>query len=278
MAEPEVGGAMTRMQSIAALALGISATALPARAEDVPSWFVGQDKCMSRPCTCDDMPMLEAYIANQKNGRDAWMMVKSDIFSSTGPTSGAAAIKQFQSRFAGDPRITDQFKMCTSYDPAKNSVTKVAGVSPLGTASLDPCFCETFCQDIIDATVAHERMHVPTLLLGLLNYGDVMIACKLGIGLPASLCNGIEPTILAESELPSYDKGIASLEAAANRIPSESSVQCTWQPLPPVAPPPMAAAIPSPPGLLARLKLIFARILRGAAPSESFAVLDVRAR
>jgi hypothetical protein len=246
-----------------------------ARAEGVPSWFVPEDKCMSRDCTCDDMPMIDAFRDNQQNARDAWMSVKNDIGKQDGPKSLGDAVKLFQSRFMGDPRIVDQFETCSTFDASKNNANKIAGVTGLGQAALDPCFCETFCKDIVQSTIDHEKMHVPTLILGTLNKAEMIAACKLGIA-PDVLCTALDPWTLADSELASHDAGLATLDAARSRIPSESDVDCTWEPLP--AAPQTQRAVPAPSGFMARLRSIIDRILHGAAPSESLAMLDARGR
>ena len=253
---------------------------LPAHAEDVPAHFVPEEMCASRDCTCDDIPMMEAFQANQIAGRDAWMSVKTDILTPTGPSSGPQAIALFKKRFAGDPRIIAQFKSCSGYDATKNDVSKVAGVSPLGKATVDPCFCNAFCKDIVDSTIAHERMHVPTIIAGVVGSGDMLVACKIGV-VSGRVCDALEPFTLAQSELASYGAGIAYLDARLRMLqesdPMMPDVACTWEPLAQQSQEPQqakAAPVPAPAGFFARVELLLRRIFGGESPAEAFAAFD----
>jgi hypothetical protein len=249
-----------------AFALAITGHASPAAAEDAPSWFVPVGMCMTRPCTCADIPIMEKFDANQKNARDAWKSVQKDVLSGTGPMSAADAVALFRSRFAGDPAITTQFQSCPGFDPTKNSVSKVAGVSKSGEPVLDPCFCAAFCADIVQSTVEHEKMHVPTIVLGTIGKGDLIIGCGLHI-LSGPICNVIAPYTLSSSEIASHDTGILYLDLALDKLrandPSKPGVACTWMP---IAEPstPRPPAPPPPPGFVDRVRLLFDRIVHGA--------------
>lgn len=248
-------------------ALGLLLSPPVARADDVPDWFVAPEDCPTRPCACEDGPMMEVFLASQQDAREAWASVRADILGGSGPTSGADAIASFQSRFGGDPRVADQFRTCEGYDPEVNSLSKIAGVTPWGRAALDPCYCDAFCSDIVQSTVAHEVMHVPTLVGGLLARGDMVAACGIGI-VSGYLCDILVPLVLAESEVASHDAGIRSLDASVKRLvakdPSNPELECTWEPLGP--PPANAAPQDLPDGLLDRLRLLGARVLHGATP------------
>ena len=235
----------------------------PVRAADTPASFVPLDMCTTKPCTCADIPMMERFLANQVNARDVWKGVEKDLLSGTGPRSLADAAALFNSRFMGDPAVVSQFQSCPSFDPAKNHLDKVAGITGFGSAVLDPCFCSAFCRDIILATVAHERRHPPTIILGVVAYRDYMVGCKVGI-LSGAICDIIEPLIIAQSEVSSYGAGIDSLQAALNELkahdPANTDVACTWKaivrerPTPPLVPPD---------GFLERLELLLGRIAHG---------------
>jgi hypothetical protein len=171
-------------------------------------------------------------------------------------------------RFMGDPAVTAQFQTCPGFDPAKNNVNKIAGISRTGDPVLDPCFCAAFCEDAVTATVAHEKMHRPTILIGVIGQSDFFAGCTLGI-LKGAFCGALEATILASSEVASHEVGIASLGASIDKLkandPSKPGMACTWMPIaePAVPPPP---APPPPAGFVDRVRLLFDRILHGAKP------------
>lgn len=270
---------MTARSCIALGLVALAPAALGARAsvalaEGVPSHFVSSDECTSRPCTCDDIPIMDAFLQSQKDAKTAWSLVQAEIFTPDGPQSLADTVSSFQSKYMGDPNVAAQFKMCADYDPSVNKLTKVAGVSSSGGAMLDPCFCNAFCQDIVDSTVMHERMHVPTQLLGFGNKLSFFAACKVG-ALPDRVCNALEPLNLAESELVSHEAGILSLQSDLDDLlasdPSMPEMACTWAPL---VPPEMASVVPEVKGFFARVALLVQRIVWGTEP-EALAALDV---
>jgi hypothetical protein len=242
--------------------LALVTSAGSARAGDLDG-FVSPDKCTSRPCTCADVPMMEIFQANQVRGRDAWKSVRADLFSTTGPQSTQDAIALFGSRFKGDPRVATQFMSCTGYDATKNNLNKIAGVAGIGQAVLDPCFCNAFCQDIVDATVIHELTHGPTIIINVLNQANFRVACKTGL-MPDSLCNSLDSAALADSEIVSYGMGISSLQSSIERIrksdPAKPEMECTWTPLPPMA---KRAPTPAPESFMARVKLLVQRFIHG---------------
>lgn len=251
------------------------AYAAPASAQT--EHFVPSDECMSDECTCADAPMMEVYLRNQVNARDAWSSVREDLFTENGPQSMAEAKALFESRFTGDPRVNKQFMSCTGYDPNVNSLNQVAAVPSVGEATLDPCLCDAFCKDIIDATVDHELTHGPTLLAGFANVLHFKVACKTGV-LPDSFCNALDPMILADSEIISYTVGNYSLSESIEDLyesdPASPEMECTWEPLPETAPPgsrvlpPTPGAelpAPVPAGLWERFTLLVDRFVNGAA-------------
>lgn len=197
--------------------------------------FVPADECMSDDCTCADAPMMEVFLRNQQKARDTWVSVREDLFTDNGPQSMDEAKALFESRFSGDSRVSNQFKSCMGYDPNVNSLSQIAAVPGLGEATLDPCFCDAFCKDIIDATVDHELTHGPTLLAGFANVVTFKVGCAAGV-LPDSFCNSLDPMILADSEIISYTVGNHSLSESIEDLyesdPAAPEMQCTWEPLP----------------------------------------------
>ncbi len=201
----------------------------------VPDFFVPESECNPRPCTCEDAPMTELILKTQGDAKSAWQSVKDDVLQGSGPKTNQAAVALFQSRFAGDTRVSDQFTACDEYDASVNSLSKIAGVSPFGEARMDPCFCKQFCADVVQATIAHERMHVPTIIAGVLSKGDALIGCKLGF-VPQAMCDAIGPLTLADSELLSHQAGMDMLSASLQRMrrlpdPNDPKLKCTWNTL-----------------------------------------------
>ena len=250
-----------------------------AHAEGIPAHFVESGKCTSRPCTCDDIPMMEAFLQSQKDAHSAWYDVRGEIFTSGGPQTIEQTVASFQSKYSGDPRVADQFKMCAGYDPNVNKLSKIAGVSSSGGAMLDPCFCNAFCQDIVDSTVAHEVMHVPTNIAGVVGKAHLLAGCKLGV-LPDRLCNALMPLTLVDSELAAHEVGIASLtidlELLKSEDPAMPEMACTWQPLPAAVTTSLSPKViePAKLGVLERVVLLFERIVWGEESVE-VAALDV---
>jgi len=251
--------------------------ALPALAEDLPSNFVTADMCMSRPCTCADIPFVEVFLQNQKDARAAFESIYPEIWMTGGPSNVSDVQRAFAARFPGDPRVLAQYKTCPGYDPSVNSA-KFAGVDNSGTAKIDECACAAFCQDIVDATIAHERTHPPTLIIGFLARLPGHTACKVG-ALPDSMCDMLTPIELVESEIAAYTVGINVLESDLNDLkaedPSMPEMACTWQPLPSAT----ASAAPllpeqTPQGLFDRIVMLLERIIWGREQTEELAVLD----
>lgn len=230
---------------------------------------------MSDECTCADAPMMEVFLKNQVKARDAWVSVRADLFTDNGPQSMEEAKALFESRFMGDSRVSTQFMSCTGYDPNVNSLQQIAAVPGIGEASLDPCFCDAFCKDIIDATVDHELTHGPTLIAGFANVVTFKVGCKAGV-LPDSFCNALDPMILTDSEIISYTVGNDSLSDSIEDLnesdPADPEMECTWEPLPDappapgarVLPPVTGAAPPAPAGLWDRFTLLLDRFVNGA--------------
>lgn len=261
-----MNGGNRRQQLRLGAFLTASSVALSAHAETVPAHFVPASECKSRECQCADAPMIERFIRNQKNARDVWRQVLGQVGTDTGPMSGSEARQMFQDNFSGDPLVSAQFMTCNGYDATKNTLSQIAGVPSFGAAALDPCFCNAFCQDIVDATVNHELAHTPTILLAFREDAPYVAACKTGL-LPDTFCNSLEPSQLAQSEIASYSVGILSLQSDLDDIqaaaPENPAVECTWDPLPDagarLAPP------PAPSGFFERVLLLADRVLHGAA-------------
>ncbi len=258
------------LTAAAAAALLVLCAVGPARAEDLPSHFVPADECMSRDCTCEDVPMMEVFLRNQQTARDAWISVRQDLFTSTGPQSIEEAVKLFYSRFPGDPRVGAQFMTCDGYDPDVNSLNKIAGTASLGDAALDPCFCNAFCKGIIDATVNHELTHGPTLLAGFASMLQYKVICATG-ALPDSFCNSIDPAVLVDSEIISYTVGNRTLASAIDDVkdsdPQNPEMACTWEPLPEASPSQLPPAEPG--GFWARVRTLAERFLHGKSSTPS---------
>lgn len=216
---------------IAALLLVVGAALAD---EGVPEHFVDPESCGSRACTCDDGPMMEIFLADQRAARAAWQSVLDDLDAGTGPTNERDAVAAFQSRFAADSRILDQFRSCAGYDPEVNKPQKIGGIDEDGDPKVDPCYCDAFCEDIVQQTVIHEKKHKPTLLGGFATSLPRLLACKAG-ALSGYGCDSIWARILTESEVASYDAGIGSLQAGLDRLVDSGSGdtegECTWDPV-----------------------------------------------
>lgn len=197
-------------------------------------------RAKTRPCTCSDAPFMEVFLKNQQKSRDAWKQVYDSIGTSTGPKTGGKAKEAHDKLFPGDPRVVAQYKTCPSYD--KNAdLSQFAGAPGPGQLWVDQCACEAFCSDIIEATIAHESSHPTTIILGAASFFVDIVLCAKGIQSQA-ICDQIEPTILAVSELAAYTLGNRSLNGAIKKIaqtpdPANPKVACTWTPIAAITPP-----------------------------------------
>lgn len=250
-----------------AIALALMCCGPSAPAEEVPSWFVAPAQCPSRPCECKDLLMMEKFRDNQITARDAWRSVDQDLRAGTGPTTQQGARDLFRTYFGpGDPDVAAQFRSCPGYDPARNSLNKIAGVGSSGQPLLDPCFCAAFCKDIVDSTILHEKAHVPTIIVFFVGSLPLMARCRLEL-VPPRLCTVIEPMMLTSTEILSHQAGISSLDSSIEKLrasdPSNPGVPCpTTQSMTKSATPRLPA--PAPSSLTERVEILFARIVRGA--------------
>jgi hypothetical protein len=251
-----------------------------------PSSFVSADACLalSSPCTCADLPTMDDFLTNQNDALDAWNLTSTQIKSGTMSAKTAADARAiFDGNFSSATQATlaARFMTCPGYDPSKNTLTRIAGTSGV-SAVLDPCFCSTFCQDVVNATIVHEHTHVQ-VNVGLLPFLVPMLAaCKAGAA-DASTCDLVEPMALVTSEILAHTAGIAALQASIDKLRAASTVtddagfsmpiDCTSTPMPPpdagsdATPGATPRTIPIPRTLPARLKLLVDRFVHGAAPT-----------
>jgi hypothetical protein len=222
-------------------------------------------RAKTRPCVCSDGPFMEVFLKNQQNSRDAWKQVYDTIGTASGPKTGTKAKEAHDKIFPGDPRVVTQYKTCPSYD--KNAdLSQFAGAPGPGELWVDQCACEAFCSDIIEATIAHESSHPTTIIVGAASFSIDMVMCAAGVE-AQSLCDQIEPTILAASELIAYTIGNHSLDSAISKLaespdPANPTIACTWQPIAAITPP---SNVTVPKSLFARLVNLADRFWNGIA-------------
>ena len=252
---------------LGAIALAVTLYAGPSSAQDPTAGFIPEDQCLakSKPCNCMDLQSMQDVLQNQNDALDAWDQTATDIKSGkSGAKTAADARAIFSGHFmsATQAKIEMQFQMCPGYDAAKDSLKQVAGIQGI-TPVLSPCYCSAFCQDIIESTVAHEKMHV-MVNIGLMPFViDLLAACKLGIAGPA-VCDMVEPMSLVTSEIIAHQTGIDALDASIKKIKASPMTECMTPTILPLVPPdPMPPKQRPPAGFGDRLRLLFGRILRG---------------
>lgn len=242
---------------LASAALAIASYALVARADTVPAGFVPIESCATKPCTCLDLPTLKLMLADQTRARDAWKTVKAEIIAGTGPTTTDDARARFNTLFgAASPGILTQYQSCPGYDPLKNDPKKIAGVSSAGVPVFDSCFCSAFCSDIIQATLAHEKMHVTSGAILTAGSLHMLAFCKV-INHPE--CVKLAPLTLAASEIASHEAGMAKLKEAIDRL--EPQPDCTTTPMKDAG----STDAVAPTGLAPRIHQLADRVLYGRA-------------
>jgi hypothetical protein len=260
----------------AALGFGIVLSVAPAsRADTVPDFFVGADACrkLSRECTCADAPLLELLLKDKERALDAWDET-ADAIDAEGSAikTNADARNDFVSRFQGDSRIGAQFLACPSYSDISEkmgrSPSRVAGVSLFGGGgALDPCYCEQFCLDAVDATIAHENDHFLFAFEVIMEGLTANSACLVG-QLDQSYCDSLGAHQQARTEQSAHVISINHLSDALTRLrsadPEHPDMECTWEPLPDMDPAP-APDMPEHASLWQRVELLVTRFVRGQA-------------
>jgi hypothetical protein len=266
--DPKTKRQEPRPWKLGAIALAVTFYAAPSSAQDPTASFISEDACLakSKPCNCMDLPSMQDFHQNQKDALDAWDQTATDIQSGkSGAKTAADARAIFSGHFASatEAKIAMQFQSCPGYDPAKDSLTKVAGLHGISPV-FSPCFCSAFCQDIVASTAAHEKMHVKVNIGVLPFYIDLLAACKLGIASQA-VCDMVEPMTLTTSEIFAHQAGIESLDASIKKIKASPMTECMMPTILPLVPPdPMPPKQRPPAGFGDRLRLLFGRMLHGA--------------
>lgn len=261
---------------VSALCFSAVVSVAPAgQADTVPDFFVNEDECrkLSPECTCADAPMLELLLKDKERALDAWDET-ADAVDAAGSTlrTNEDARNDFVSRFQGDSRIGDQFTDCPSYKEVSammgRSPSRVAGVSlSSGGAALDPCYCQQFCLDAVNATIAHENDHFWFAFEVILEVMTAKSACLAG-ALDQSYCDSLGARQQARTEQSAHVISIDHLADAVSRLramdPEHPDMECTWEPLPEV-PHSSMPDMPEHASLWQRLELLVSRFVHGQA-------------
>jgi hypothetical protein len=262
------------------IALGLAAlcgSATPARADTAPEAFLKPSECLklSPPCKCSDAPMMEMFLNDQRKALSSWEDTKDAILTPGGPETQKEAIADFHSRFdpQADPRVEEQFLKCPTINMGKHNPGKIAGVSiNKGGAALDDCFCQTFCQDIVEATATHENIHFGFGFVAIGELISVISAC-VTLDLPAGFCDTLDAQMLADSEIFAHKGGISSLADSLSDLrasdPDNPDMECTWEPLPPVAMRHVAPPPTPPAGFWERVEMLASRFIHGVSGTPS---------
>jgi len=244
------------------------AAAAPARADSSPDFFVSPDECrmVSPECKCSDAPFLELFLKDRNKGLDGWDGA-ADTIDSGATTTQEALVAEFFKLYKADQRIIDQFTSCPDFAANGSKTSKFAGISiSRGGAVIDPCFCQQFCSEIIDAVAAHEDRHFAFTLEALLDLMTSKMACKVG-SLDQSYCDTIDARLLARSEQYAYAVEIESLSQSLDDLrasdPDAPDMECTWEPLPDMAARVMPPAPPAPASFWDRVQMLAGRFLNG---------------
>jgi hypothetical protein len=255
--------AMKRGVRVTLVGLLLASPGATAPEDEIPDHFAPESVCMdlSRDCECADLPMMDAFLDNQVAAKNKWAELRSQTQSTGSPSTHAGTRKAF-GEFVGDPAITAQFATCDDFDAGKNKASHVAGGSLLlGQALLDPCFCKTFCRDIVASTIAHEHAHLLFNLGAIGIYSSIGVACKSGlVGSP--LCGPLDALALEGSELYAYGKGIEALEESIAELALEyPEMDCTSEEMVEEEDPPFEPE--SPEGFWDRVELLGRQFVEG---------------
>jgi hypothetical protein len=265
---------MKKQRSLACLTLSAGLALAPAAlADSSPDFFVPPDQCrMTSPeCKCADAPFLELFLKDRNRALDGWDAAADGLDADGGPRTQPALVAEFFKHYKADQRIIDQFTACPDFDANGSSTAKFAGISlSRGGAVIDPCFCQQFCSEIIDAVAAHEDRHFAFTLEALVDLMTSSMACKLG-SLDQSYCDSIDARLLARSEQYAYAVETESLGQSLDALqasdPDQPDMECTWEPLPDMAARLMAPRPPAPAGLWQRVQVLADRFWNGSDAS-----------
>jgi hypothetical protein len=133
----------------------------------------------SPECKCADAPFLELFLKDRNRALDGWDAAADGLDADGGPRTQPALVAEFFKHYKADQRIIDQVTACPDFDANGSSTAKFAGISlSRGGAVIDPCFCQQFCSEIIDAVAAHEDRHFAFTLEALVDLMTSSIACS----------------------------------------------------------------------------------------------------
>lgn len=247
-----------------ALLLGLGSTST-AHAE-----YIDGDVCLERTheCTCADAPYMEISLRNQEVALETWNETTEEITlgaAKTAEEARALFLKKFKPK--ADPRVMEGLSGCTELDATKIAGPSISG----GGAELDSCFCNTVCKDIVESTIAHERMHVAFNLMGIGYIIGAGTACAAGT-LPQDFCDVHNAFLIAESELYAHEAGNNLLRERLDNLqkmdPANPEMECTWEPLPEYSgaqpTPRLQPPSPIPQSFFERLQMLASRFMNGA--------------
>lgn len=239
---------------------------LPAAAaatDMIPAHFIPESECLelTKPCECADVPDMERFLSNQEAAKQTWISLRTQTQTTGVPAGPDDVAEAFAMNFASDPAIRTQFETCPDFDASVNSAGRIAGGSLTGGAMLDPCYCKTFCREIVESTIVHEDAH-RVFNLGVISiYASIGVACKAGV-LDGPMCDGMDALAREGSEIYAYGKGNSALRQAIDEIVMQSpTMDCTTEtPVDSVSPQPTEQL---PAGFFDRVKMLGRKFVQG---------------
>jgi hypothetical protein len=255
----------TRKLTLAGLLLVLPAAA--GALDVIPSHFISGEECLklTKPCECADVPSMSKFLNNQEAAKQTWMDLRSQTQMTGMPAGHEDVDDAFKKAFVSDKAIKTQFETCEGFDKEINSAGRVAGGSLVGGAMLDPCYCKSFCREVIESTIVHEDAHRVFNLGSISIYSTVGVACKAGL-LSGPMCDGLDALAREGSEVFAYSRGNKALQESINNLLMESpTMDCTTEMPVPDESTELSTETPTelPSGLLERVQMLGRKFVQG---------------
>jgi hypothetical protein len=223
----------------------------------------------SKPCTCADVSVMKQFLDDQEKNKQAWQDVYDSFGSTTPPANSAEARTSYGSKA---PPLSP---VLSSKCPAWGTAIKLGGVDPNGTPVYDTCFCNNFCDSMVNSVGNHEKRHVSGGTAMMIVLTPWMILAQMTGATGTSSSDSIAAQILSLSEIDAHSGQVDELQKAYNELMARdadgdgAADSCKPTPVTALSPAELAAAkeaksAAASQGLAGRISLLYSRVVHGA--------------
>ena len=230
--------------------------------------LVPESQCSKPPCKCDDIETIERFYLQQQQNLDAWEEVLKEFFTSNAPLDPADARNRYSSKTTSDSVLLSK---CPSWQG--QAEIKLGGLDSSGNPEFDQCFCNTFCDKIVDSVIVHEQRHYYNIItLGVVSLPSSIIAKLIPGDLGRYQQDSLMAQLLTLSEIDAHRTQVSYLEDAIRELKSKYSNdpyaddpqrECTWNNLTSLKTERTRLTQPLPETFTDRVRLLLARISHG---------------